>query len=929
MQDNHTFSRSKVSMAVALALASYGTAHAQESSSSAAAADEPRIEEVVTTGYRRSLEDTAALKMDSESIIEAVSAEEIGKLPDVSIAESLARLPGLTAQRLNGRGQVISVRGLAPDFTTALLNGREQVTAGDNRGVEFDQYPSEVLSRVVVYKTPDAALVGQGLAGTADLQTISPLEHGEKTMAANVRYQWLENKGRGGDDSGVRYSATYIDQFADDTVGLVLAVADMSSPSQADWFEAWGYADGPDGSKVVGGAKGWVQASELDRTGLVGVLEYEPNDAFRATVDMFYGGFDEFIGRRGLEIPLQWSSASLDSYSIEGGLVTSGTYSNVKPVIRNDADFRNSDMRSVGAKGTWDAGNSWSMTFDANHSSINRTDQILETYSGTGSWANGQNMGATDTLDFVQTPGGVIFSNGNVNYGDPNQLVLTDPQGWGGSRWGDGGQVGFNKFFTIDDTINQLRVSTMGDVEWGFVSNVEFGVNVTQREKDMDNFEEILTTGGGVYDPVTASVSGNVSSIPFPSSVPVGTADLGYAGIPAVIAYNPVAMYNSGVYQKINFVHRDVTIKSWNIQEDVTTAYGKFGFDSTWGKVPVSGNFGLQVVHTDQTGRSESGTGEFNSLVETNVSGGRSYYDFLPSFNVTFEVGDDSYLRVAGARTLARPRMDDLRPGLVFSYDATKAAAQTDPNDLDQSPWGGGGGNPELEPWIANAFDISYEKYFEERSGYLSVAAFYKDLETYIYNQTVPYDFSAYPFEGPRPLTFTGLATTPQNGTGGSIQGIEFAISLPGATISETLDGFGAFFTYSYTDSDIDYDGPSGGGASGKIPGLSEQVGNITLYYERAGFSGRVSGRYRSDFLGEVSGFANGRDFRTVESETVVDAQLSYMFQSGPAEGMSVLLQGYNLTDEPFVTFENDDPRQVRNFQSYGRSYLVGLSYSF
>ncbi len=141
----------------------------------AQAADDEVIEEIVTTGFRSSLRDAMLMKQNSESIVEAITAEDIGKLPDASIAESLARLPGLTAQRLNGRGQQISIRGLGPDFTTALLNGREQVTTGDNRGVEFDQYPSELLSGVTVYKTPDASLIGAGLAGTADLQTIRPL----------------------------------------------------------------------------------------------------------------------------------------------------------------------------------------------------------------------------------------------------------------------------------------------------------------------------------------------------------------------------------------------------------------------------------------------------------------------------------------------------------------------------------------------------------------------------------------------------------------------------------------------------------------------------------------------------------------------------------------------------------------------------------
>nr|WP_315053459.1 TonB-dependent receptor plug domain-containing protein [uncultured Brevundimonas sp.] len=113
------------------------------------------VDEIVVTGIRAAVEASISAKANNTSIVEVVSAEDIGKLPDVSIAESLARLPGVTSQRLDGRSQAISIRGLGPDFTTALLNGRELVTTGDNRGVEFDQFPSELLSSVVVYKTPD------------------------------------------------------------------------------------------------------------------------------------------------------------------------------------------------------------------------------------------------------------------------------------------------------------------------------------------------------------------------------------------------------------------------------------------------------------------------------------------------------------------------------------------------------------------------------------------------------------------------------------------------------------------------------------------------------------------------------------------------------------------------------------------------------
>ena len=151
------------------------------------------IEEIVVTGFRGSLMEAMRLKMESEQIIEAVSAEELGKLPDNSIADALTRLPGLAGERdlQTGRQQNISIRGLSGNFATALLNGQQQVSASlTSRSVQFDQYPSELLSSVVVYKTPSASLSGQGLSGTVDMQTIRPLDFGEPAIAGNVRYEW-------------------------------------------------------------------------------------------------------------------------------------------------------------------------------------------------------------------------------------------------------------------------------------------------------------------------------------------------------------------------------------------------------------------------------------------------------------------------------------------------------------------------------------------------------------------------------------------------------------------------------------------------------------------------------------------------------------------------------------------------------------------
>ena len=145
-------------------------------------ADVDTLDAVVVKGIRHSIAKSVETKSESNSIVEAISAEDIGKLPDLSIADSISRLPGLTTQRVDGRSQVINIRGMSEQFAGTLLNGREQVSTGDSRGVEFDQYPAELINAVVVYKTPDAGIIGQGLSGTVDLQTIRPLDLGERRI---------------------------------------------------------------------------------------------------------------------------------------------------------------------------------------------------------------------------------------------------------------------------------------------------------------------------------------------------------------------------------------------------------------------------------------------------------------------------------------------------------------------------------------------------------------------------------------------------------------------------------------------------------------------------------------------------------------------------------------------------------------------------
>ncbi len=857
-------------------------------------------DEIIVTGFRASLRSSTETKREADAIVESVTAEEIGRLPDNSIAESLARLPGLSAQRLFGRSQQISVRGLSPDFATALLNGREQVSAGDNRGVEFDQYPSELLSQVVVYKTPTASLIGQGLAGTADMRTVRPLAYDDRVVAFNARYEWNDVGALVSDseDTGYRLTGSYIDQSADGHWGWAIGLTTMSSPTQAERFEAWGYPTTGLGEFVLGGAKPYVQSSLLERDAIMGVLEYRPSSRFTSRIDAFYSEFNEDQSLRGIELPLWWSAASLQpGYTVEDNLVTEGVFAGVDGVVRNDIRSRESTVMAIGWNTQFDINDHWSGEFDLSFSSVERNDLDLETYSGTGPGGAGTNA----TLDFVRGNGAFIFTS-DLDYADPALIMLTDPQGWG--------QAGFIKEPQTDDELHALRISAERQLDNGPFSSMEFGFNYSEREKNKTSIEAFVDLDCGVNP-------ANSCAVPVPAQFLQDPTALDFLGIPGMISYDPMALLNSGVYNLRPLLNSDVAVKTWGVEENVAVYYTQLNVDHTFANVPVTGNIGIQFVDTEQSSSGGVQTGPTVSIAHVS----ESYLEMLPSLNLSFELGENSFLRLGVARTLARPRMDEMRASFAIDYDLGNIG-NTDPSN---SYWGGNGGNPRLRPWIADSFDLSYERYLGNSGGYIALAGFYKHLESYIYTQNTIVDFTGFPTLNPgdAPATNLGVASVPVNGSGGYIRGLEFTANIPMEEFFAPLSGFGFVFNASATDSDIQP--PNTPGSA--LPGLSETVINTTIYYESGGFEARVSNRYRSEFLGEVTGFGAGRELRMVEGESVLDAQVGYRFDEGPLSGLGVQFQANNITDEPFSTFINGDSRLVRDYQSYGTTYLVGLSY--
>ena len=894
--------RSKLSATVSLsacAVALTGLATPAWAQDAEEAADEGDV--IIVSGYRASLESAIAEKREKDQIIESVSSEDIGKLPDASIGESIARLPGLTSQRISGRAGYISVRGFGPDFSSTLLNGRQQTSTNDNRGIEFDQYPSEIVSSVDVYKSPSADLIGQGLVGTIDIRTIRPLEKGEQVIAFGARgvYADLGKLNSGSDDLGYRVFGTYVDQFLGDTVGLALSVAYSEEPYQTEEFEAWGYADGPDGDKIVGGVKPFVTSSNLKRLGINGTVQYEASPSTMLTLDGFYSDFDDTNIKRGIEIPLAWSGAALSPTGLEStdGVITGGTFSGVEAVVNNHNYVRKAKLYSGGLNVEHEGEDGWNVNADISFSRTDRNELILESNAGT---APGGGTGATDTLTFRTTPSGTFFTDQVLDYSDPTLIQLTDPLGWGGGAPG-GRQHGYYNDRIVEDELWQFQADIEKELDGGFLSSVQAGFDYVTRSKSLVPDEYFLQLSG---DRLQAQV---------PSQYLLSPTNLDYLGLGPMVSYNPLDLLEGGEYVIVPNTAEDVLFKTFSIDEDIMTFFVQGNIESDFGNALLTGNFGVQAIHTDQSSTGFVNTGAAQGIIERTI--GDNYWDILPSLNLSLRFDSDFVIRFAAAREIQRPRLDDMRVNFSYGVDPIERIVT------------GSGGNPSLRPYRATAVDLNFEKYFGNK-GYLAAQLFYKKLHNYIYTAEFPFDYSSYPVVDPGyAFSYQGRISAPINGDGGEIYGIEAAGTLPFETFVSALEGFGVTGGVSYTKSKIQ---PDPNTPASDIPGYSRWVANGTAYFEKGGFSVRGSMRYRSTFLGDFSGFGANRVRRRAKAETIIDAQIGYDFQSDSAlEGLSLFIQGFNLTNEPFVAINPGEPLQVMNYQNYGRRFMGGFTYKF
>ena len=898
-----------------IALASAMTLIASQAAAQDTKDEAQELDAVVVTGIRAGIESAIAVKRDASSIVEAISAEDIGKLPDVSIAESIARLPGLAAQRVAGRAQVISVRGLSPDFATTLLNGREMVSTGDNRSVEFDQYPSELIGGVTVFKTPDAGLVGQGLSGTLDMKAVRPLDFAERTITLGARFQDSSlGSAANSDGHGNRLNASFITRSDDRRFGFSIGYSHSDMPiqeNQVGLYEPWqaigeGWRPGVEpGTFYSDGIKALRRTGDIQRDGVMATLQFSPSDSWVSTLDLFYSEAEQEDTANQFEVHIGDYNGGHGRLDVTGAQVngnnsfTGGTANNVYPLVRGMYNHREDEIKAFG----------WSNEFsterarfllDVSYSEATRAEINLE---------NNTQLLPSPQLDSVQldiVSGGFSQIVPGHDYSNPANLYLTN------TIYGSG----YGKTPSVKDELTGAKfvATVLAPESIGWLYDFDFGVNYADRSKSKRQPEGNINLGA----------QGDTT---IGSEFQYGPVDLGFAGIGLIPSWNvpgAVAQYMSfNPVEDLNYL----IPKAWNVDETITTGFARANIDSTWGAVSVRGNFGVQVQRVDQSSRSnywDSTLPEGQNVQP--FKAGKTYTDVLPSMNLVFGFDNDSTLRLGLAEQVARPRVDQLRSSLEFGVNTATGRP------------GGAGGNPELDPWRAYAFDLSYEKYFGHRA-YIAAAVFYKDLRTYIYTQTRDdYDFSDLvadyvPPPGTQPAQDIGDFTQPLNGEGGTLRGLELTASIPFDLFSDALSGFGIIASASFNDSNIAIKDPestsSVGGGDISLPGLSDRVYNLTAYYERNGFEARVSQRRRSDFIGEIGNFNGNSTLRYVVGENITDAQISYAFQSGSSlEGMSILLQATNLTNEAYQTYAGTKDRPLEYIE-WGRTWLLGVNYRF
>jgi iron complex outermembrane receptor protein len=839
--------------------------------------------EVVVTGYRASLQSSLEIKKNSSLVVDAISGGDIGALPDVTIAESLVRLPGINGTRDRGNVSQAVVRGLGPRLVLGLVNGREVASSEPSRNVRWEIYPSEVVSGADVYKSQSADLVAGGVAGTIDIKTIQPFNYsGPKAIfRGGPVYYEAGSDVPGYDPYGYRGSGSFTDTPSEN-FGFNIGVSVQQQKNAFPSFQGWGFNDGTinpgnltgdiddDGvaDPTAWGAQTEVKKLTEDRYGINGALAFRVDDNVELNIDALYSKFtiDEdqnqaWYSRNGVmgnwDNTQEWCYDNAgSSYTQVGSTVVAGTLNNCWTSVTNVIAKYTEDKDLLVTGANLKVVATWTMNADLSYSKASRENRWSafrsEVYPATMTFDMSGNV--TPSLSTSENPADVNIQSA------PGWLTGT----------ADGPDE-------LNDSLTALRVDFERQYEGDNLKGIKFGARHSSREKDYLRRHQDYT-----------------------SLIPTGTLPASLFSNYSVTEFDAPPLLNGSYSQIVDAVYggmpvdRNAIVQSatWEVEEEVYEVYGLVRFAGSLGSVPFTANAGLRYVVTDTTSLGYSST---NGGALERISNSNDYAEPLPSVNFNFNLTEDKLLRVGLARVIARPPLDELR--------ASRSLWNTSP------PPTGSGGNPYLDPFIANQADVSFEWYFRPEA-LAALAVFYKDVDTHIGYNTQPVSIDG----------TTYAVTGPFNGDGGGIAGAEITFQTPFAE-SGPLSNFGVYMNYAYVDTDVKEFYP----VTNPLPveGYAEDTAALDLWYSNSNVEVRLGYKYHSPFS-IIAGW-NGSDIRTLGEESILDFSSSWQVN----ETFGVRLQVNNLTNEPVRISRDNSEDRLGSYDVYGRRALLDFTFKF
>ncbi|MDB5457524.1 MAG: TonB-dependent receptor [Caulobacter sp.] len=911
------------------------TAGAVQAQQAPAAPADNEVDAVVVTGFRASLASAIAVKRSEAGIVDVIKAEDIAAFPDLNLAESLQRIPGVAITRVAGEGRQISVRGLGPEYTRVRINGMEALAtsggsdsggaAGNNRGrgFDFNVFASELFNGLTVRKTASADVEEGSLGATVDLATSRPFDYRKPTfvLSGQMGYNDLSKS------SDPRFAALASRTWADGRIGALLSVAygerDVIEDSHGTTRWGQGGANGGfnSASTLPGYTLAQINTSSASaifhprnpsfnsfehvekRLGITGSIQVRPTDRTLVSFNGLYGKLD---GQR-TEHLLQ-----AISFSRSGSAGKSATI--IRDGVVNDSHslvyglFDNVDMRSQSSY-TEATTTFQQYTLDFSHKFTDRF--RVNGMVGHAKSDFDSPIGTTVTYERLDVDG---YS---YDYRDNGRVPLvklpfdpTNPANWATIP----GSSALNLVKSrIVNTFDSAKVEGAFDVTDGFTLRAgadvrKFKFNSADQRRIANETDVPVLTAQQMTELSTVfSGYGKGLGLPAGSVTSWLVPDIGkYAK--ALNIYS-----NTGLFQLGTIQQTEARGATGQVEEQNTGVFVEGDFHTDALGLPLRGDVGVRYLKTKQNSAGYAAVGATIKLVNAE----RSYDKVLPSLNLTLELPHDVQIRFGAAKTMARPGLGSLRPGGDVSVQGGNRSYST--------------GNPDLQPTQSKNLDLSFEWYPQEGSIY-ALGLFQKDISTFAQTlrTSAPFNTLGLP---PELLTGTIALPTdefdvsrPVNTKGGKLQGLELSAQQRFTFLPGLLSHLGVMANYTYVSSDIEYltsDAPGAATVNSTLVGLSKNAANGTLYYEDDKISLRGSLAYRSGYLTQVPG-RNGNFVEGTNSTFNVDMQATYTFN----DHFQISFEGLNLTDEVNDRYV-DSSNRPWVYGHTGRQFYFGVRYTY